>query len=113
VLDVDSSTGAAVVAVPIPVTAARAGFGPSVSLSCDSRAANSLFGVGWTLNWGPAVTLATLDSRRVTTPATGTRTRLEAIEAVVPDFHRQRSASLVRGMRTTEGEQTGHGCTGK
>jgi RHS repeat-associated protein len=60
-VDVDSTTGAAIVGVPIPLTDGRGGFGPSLSLSYDSGAGNSPFGVGWSLNHVAPVTLDTHD----------------------------------------------------
>lgn len=61
VIDVDPATGSAVVTVPIPVTDGRSGHGPSLSLSYDSGAGNSPFGVGWSLSHAPAVMVDTRD----------------------------------------------------
>src|SRR5215211_136603 len=60
-IDVDSTMGAAVVTVPIPVTEGRGGFGPRLTLSYDSGAGNSPFGVGWSLSHASPVTLDTRD----------------------------------------------------
>lgn len=51
-------TGTASLAVPIPVTPGRAGFGPQLSLSYDSGAGNGPFGHGWSLSV-PAITRKT------------------------------------------------------
>jgi RHS repeat-associated protein len=45
--------GAATVRIPLKTTDGRAGFGPSLALTYDSRAPNSVFGLGWSLS-GPA-----------------------------------------------------------
>jgi len=49
-LDVDSSTGAAIGSVGIPVSEARNGFQPALSLNYNSSFKNSIFGRGWTLS---------------------------------------------------------------
>jgi hypothetical protein len=59
VVDVHPATGAAVVSVPLPVTAGRSGFGPSLELSYSSAAGNSPFGFGWSLDYAPAVVVDT------------------------------------------------------
>ena len=61
VVDAAPATGAAIVSVPIRLTAGRSGFGPSLSLSYSSGAPNSPFGVGWALNHASAVTVDTRD----------------------------------------------------
>ena len=43
-------TGTGSMAVPIPTSPGRAGFGPQLSLQYDSAAGNSPFGFGWTLS---------------------------------------------------------------
>ncbi|HZD69858.1 MAG TPA: SpvB/TcaC N-terminal domain-containing protein, partial [Actinomycetes bacterium] len=60
-IDVDQSTGAAVVTVPVPLTEGRGGFGPSLTLAYDSGAGNSPFGIGWSLSHAAPVTLDTRD----------------------------------------------------
>ncbi|GAB1317049.1 SpvB-domain-containing protein [Madurella fahalii] len=44
--------------IPIPTTAGRQGFGPTISLTYDSESGNGLFGVGWSLSI-PAITRKT------------------------------------------------------
>ena len=61
-LDVDRLTGAAVLQVPLPLSPARSGFGPSCSLSYSSSAhGNSAFGVGWQLSGLPRVDIDVRD----------------------------------------------------
>lgn len=48
-------TGTGSMSIPIATSAGRAGFGPQLSLTCDSSAGNSAFGFGWSLQL-PAIT---------------------------------------------------------
>src|SRR5687768_7563305 len=51
-------TGTGGMSVPIATSPGRSGFGPQLSLSYDSGAANGPFGFGWTLSV-PAITRKT------------------------------------------------------
>jgi len=53
------ATSAAKLSVPIPTTAARRGFGPTLTLSYDSAAGNEVFGLSWRLSV-PSITRKTL-----------------------------------------------------
>ncbi|KAI4145966.1 MAG: hypothetical protein L6R39_003627 [Caloplaca ligustica] len=48
-LGVSAVTGTASTSITIPTSAARAGFGPQLSLNYDSGAGNGIFGFGWSL----------------------------------------------------------------
>ena len=48
-VDVDAAAGSATVSIPVPLTAGRQGFAPSLALRYASRGSNSPFGVGWAL----------------------------------------------------------------
>jgi hypothetical protein len=54
-VDVDRRTGAASLAVPIPVPVGRGGLGPPCSLVYTAGAGNSPFGMGWRLGGLPTV----------------------------------------------------------
>ncbi|KAI4159141.1 MAG: hypothetical protein LQ342_006845 [Letrouitia transgressa] len=45
--NVNAATGTASTSITIPTSAARAGFGPQLSLNYDSGAGNGAFGLGW------------------------------------------------------------------
>jgi RHS repeat-associated protein len=49
-LAVNDATGAASLTIPIPLSAGRMGFGPTLSLSYNSSAGNGPFGFGWTVS---------------------------------------------------------------
>jgi hypothetical protein len=51
-------TGTGSLTIPIAVSPGRSGFGPQLSLSYDSGAANGAFGMGWSLSL-PAITRKT------------------------------------------------------
>ncbi len=55
---VNSVNGTASLTVPIPVSPARSGFGPQLTLTYDSGAGNGPFGVGWSLGL-PSITRKT------------------------------------------------------
>jgi RHS repeat-associated protein len=55
---VSSATGTAGLTIPVATSPGRAGFGPSLSLSYDSGAGNSAFGLGWHIPL-PAITRKT------------------------------------------------------
>lgn len=57
--DVDRTTGAANVRVPVPLPPGRNGFGPSFSLTYSSGSGNSPFGAGWTLTGLPTIGINT------------------------------------------------------
>src|SRR4051794_17479475 len=59
IVNVDHSTGAAAVSVPIPTTEGRYGFGPDLALSYVAGGGNSPFGIGWSLSYASAVTIDT------------------------------------------------------
>lgn len=50
--------GTASLAIPVPISPGRSGFGPSLSLSYDSGAGNGIFGFGWSLSI-PSITRKT------------------------------------------------------
>jgi hypothetical protein len=43
-------TGTGAMSVPIATSPGRSGFGPQLSVSCDSGAGNGPFGIGWNLS---------------------------------------------------------------
>jgi hypothetical protein len=47
---VNAANGTGSLAIPIPTSAGRGGFGPAVSLNYDSGSGNGPFGLGWTLS---------------------------------------------------------------
>jgi hypothetical protein len=51
-------TGTGSLTVPIAVSPARSGFGPSLSVGYDSGSGNGIFGIGWDLSL-PAITRKT------------------------------------------------------
>ena len=53
--DVDRTTGASTLRIPIPLPPGRNGFGPSFALSYTSGGGNSPFGAGWALNGLPTI----------------------------------------------------------
>ncbi|WP_411032341.1 SpvB/TcaC N-terminal domain-containing protein [Spongiimicrobium sp. 3-5] len=58
---VNPQTGAAITSVGIPVTAGRNNFQPSLSLSYNSNAGNSVFGIGWNLEGVPSIGISLKD----------------------------------------------------
>src|SRR5215216_1637629 len=58
-VDVDPLTGAALVRVPLPLTAGRSDFGPSLTLEYASSSGSSPFGVGWSLAGLPTISIDT------------------------------------------------------
>ena len=46
---VNAANGTGGMTIPVPVTAGRSGFGPSLALTYESGAGNGHFGLGWTL----------------------------------------------------------------
>src|SRR5262245_7917318 len=52
---VDQLTGAARVAVPVPLPPGRSGFHPECALHYASSAGNTAFGAGWSLSGVPAI----------------------------------------------------------
>lgn len=57
--DVDLSSGAAGLRVPVPVPSGRNDLGPALTLGYSSGGGNSVFGAGWNLDGLPAITLDT------------------------------------------------------
>ena len=57
-LAVHAATGTARLAIPVATSPGRAGFGPALSLTYDSGAGNSAFGLGWHVSL-PAITRKT------------------------------------------------------
>ncbi len=47
--EVNSANGTASFSIPLPITAGRNGFGPSLALSYNSGGGNSHFGLGWSI----------------------------------------------------------------
>lgn len=56
-VEVNALAGSARLAVSIPATAGRDGFGPDLALGYDSGTGNSPFGFGWTLSGVPSIGL--------------------------------------------------------
>src|SRR5680860_1394091 len=49
--EVNAANGTASFSIPLPITPGRNNFSPSLSLSYNSGAGNSPFGLGWSLNY--------------------------------------------------------------
>jgi hypothetical protein len=56
--DVNAVTGTGSLSIPLPLSAARSGFTPSLQLAYDSGSGNAAFGFGWSLSL-PAITRKT------------------------------------------------------
>ena len=54
-VNVNPSTGAAVVSIVVPLREGRNGFGPALALQYNSSAGNSLYGMGWSLSGLPSI----------------------------------------------------------
>jgi len=57
--DVDRTTGASTLRIPVPLPPGRNGFGPSFALSYTSGSGNSPFGAGWALSGLPTIGIDT------------------------------------------------------
>src|SRR5688500_14688787 len=63
-VDTDLATGALGLAIPLPLTPGRGGFGPQLSLAYQSSGGNGPFGHGWTV---AVAAMSRLTERRVPT----------------------------------------------
>ena len=94
-ITVNPLTGSATATVPLRIGAGRDGFGPSLTLSYTSGAANSPFGVGWSLDGIPAVSVDL--RRRYPSYDRAQRFQHSSVGELVPDP--RRSAEIRGGYR--------------